>query len=53
MKEKYFPSNWINQTMSTIQGGKFYINVNGERIQYFKTYKVSDKGTPSLQSYSI
>jgi hypothetical protein len=39
MERKGFPPSWIEQTMSTIQGGEVCVNVNGERSQYFRTYQ--------------
>jgi hypothetical protein len=46
MEKKGFPSNWIKQTMATIQGGKVCINVNGERTSFFNTYQGLRQGDP-------
>jgi hypothetical protein len=39
MRGKGFPQSWIDQAMCTVQGGKVRININGDRIAYFKTYQ--------------
>jgi hypothetical protein len=44
--EKSFPTTWITQTMSTIQGGRVCININGERSKFFNTYQGLRQGTP-------
>jgi hypothetical protein len=36
---KGFPLKWIQQTISTVQGGRVCINVNGDRTPYFRTYQ--------------
>jgi hypothetical protein len=46
VERKGFPPSWIEQTMSTIQGGKVCVNVNGERSQYFRTYQGLRQGDP-------
>jgi hypothetical protein len=46
MVRKGFPPHWIKQTMSTIQGGRVCINVNGERPPYFATYQGLRQGDP-------
>jgi hypothetical protein len=39
MKGKGFPMKWINWVMSTVRNGRVCINVNGERSDYFRTYR--------------
>jgi hypothetical protein len=39
MKGKGFPTKWINWVMSTVRNGMVCINVNGERSDYFRTYR--------------
>ena len=34
-----FPARWINWVMSTVKDEKAFINVNGERSPYFKTFR--------------
>jgi len=46
MKGKGFPTKWINWTMSTVRGGRVCINVNGERSEYFRTYRGLRQGDP-------
>jgi hypothetical protein len=46
MVEKGFPDIWISQTMSTIQGGRVCININGERSKFFNTYQGLKQGDP-------
>jgi hypothetical protein len=36
---KGFPVKWIHQTMSTIQGGRVCINVNGDMTPYCRAYQ--------------
>jgi hypothetical protein len=35
IETKGFPPSWIDQTMSTIQGGKVCVNINGERSRSY------------------
>jgi hypothetical protein len=37
---------WIQQTMPTVQGGRVFININGERTPYFRTYQGLRQGDP-------
>jgi hypothetical protein len=39
MKGKGFPIKWINWVMSIVREGRVCINVNGERSDYFRTYR--------------
>ena len=46
MAGKGFPPKWIEWVMSTVKGGKVCINVNGERSEYFKTFRGLRQGDP-------
>jgi hypothetical protein len=46
MHGKGFPDQWISWVMSTVRGGNFCINVNGERSSYFYTHRGLRQGDP-------
>jgi hypothetical protein len=46
MRRKGFPEKWIKQIMATIQGGEVYINVNGNRTPFFRTFQGLRQGDP-------
>jgi hypothetical protein len=46
MQGRNFPNKWINWVMSTVKGGKVCINVNGERSDYFRTFRGLRQGDP-------
>jgi hypothetical protein len=46
MQGRNFPNKWINWVMSTVKGGKICINVNGERSDYFRTFRGLRQGDP-------
>jgi hypothetical protein len=37
--KKGFPTIWIKQAMSTVQGGRVCVNVNGVRTPNFRTFQ--------------
>jgi hypothetical protein len=39
MQGKGFPQKWITWVMKTVREGKVCINVNGERSDYFRTFR--------------
>ena len=44
---KGFPEKWIDWVMSTVQGGKVSININGSVGPYFVTHRGLRQGAPS------
>jgi hypothetical protein len=46
MKTKKFPNRWINMVMRIVIGGKVCVNINGERSNFFKTFKGLRQGDP-------
>jgi hypothetical protein len=46
MVRKGCPKIWVDQVMSTVQGGSIFVNVNGERRQFFRTFQGLRKGDP-------
>jgi hypothetical protein len=46
MERKGFPPKWIGQVMSSVQGGEVYININGDRTQFFRTFQGLRQGDP-------
>jgi len=46
MQGKGFPQKWIAWVMKTVQEGKVCINVNGERSEYFRTFRGLSQGDP-------
>ena len=46
MQGKGFPQKWISWVMATVKGGKVCINVNGERSDYFRTFRGLRQGDP-------
>jgi hypothetical protein len=46
MQGKGFPQKWINWVMKTVKEGKVCINVNGERSDYFRTFRGLRQGDP-------
>jgi hypothetical protein len=46
MEKKGFPQKWIQQTMTTVKGGKVCIDVNGTITTYFRTYQGLRQGDP-------
>jgi hypothetical protein len=53
MVEKGFPNIWISQTMSTIQGERVCININGERSKFFNTYQGLRQGPLSPIMFNL
>ena len=46
MKTKKFPDRWIDMVMRTVKGGKVCVNINGERSNFFKTFRGLRQGDP-------
>jgi len=46
MEGRGFPPQWIKWFMDTVKGGRVYVNVNGERSSYFRTYRGLRQGDP-------
>jgi hypothetical protein len=46
LEGKGFLDTWIKQTMSSIQGGRVCINVNGEMTKFFMTFQGLRQGDP-------
>jgi membrane-associated protease RseP (regulator of RpoE activity) len=46
LEKKGFPNKWAQQALATIQGGEVYININGDRTSFFKTYQRLSHGDP-------
>lgn len=42
------PDKWIGWVMDTVRGGKFCVNVNGERSSNFRTFRGLRQGDPLL-----
>ena len=46
MTGKGFPPQWISWVMQSVQGGRVCVNVNGQRGQYFRTFRGLRQGDP-------
>jgi hypothetical protein len=46
MKTKKFRDRWIDMVMRTVKGGKVCVNINGERSNFFKTFRGLRQGDP-------
>lgn len=46
MAGRGFPQKWTNWIMITVREGRVCINVNGERSNYFKTFRGLRQGDP-------
>jgi hypothetical protein len=46
MKTKKLPDRWIDMVMRTVKGGKVCVNINGERSNFFKTFRGLRQGDP-------
>lgn len=46
MLGKGFPQQWVDWVMSTVRDGKVCVNVNGERSNFFKTFRGLRQGDP-------
>lgn len=53
LKGKGFPDKWTSWVMQTVKGGKVYVNVNGQRSPYFRTFRGIRQGDPFHPSSSI
>lgn len=46
MERKRFPPKWINWVKACVRGGRVCVNVNGERSDFFRTYRGLRQGDP-------
>jgi len=46
MVGRNFHPKWVSWIMDTLRGGKVCINMNGERSNYFRTYRGLRQGDP-------
>jgi hypothetical protein len=51
MMNRNFHPKWVKWVVNTVKGGKVCINVNGERSNYFSTYRGMRQGIPFLLSF--
>jgi hypothetical protein len=46
LHRKGFNNKFINWVKKVVNGGRIFINLNGERKEYFRTYKGLRQGEP-------
>ena len=46
LEKKKFSDKWIGWILSAVEGGRVAINLNGERGEYFRSYKELRQGDP-------
>lgn len=46
LHRKGFNNKFINWVKKVVNGGRIFINLNGEREEYFRTYKGLRQGEP-------
>jgi hypothetical protein len=46
MRAKRFPYKWVEMVMKTVVKGKVCVNVNGERSNFFRTFRGLRQGDP-------